>query len=492
MNESEIRSRLRMAIGETTYPPALRDRVAGRLNRPSHREHSTLVSLVAAILALAIIATLVFVRVQALPRVTPAATPTTRVSPPAQENPFNGPPLVSTSHLPAADLAAALFNPSTAALVTPMNLSATSNGRVVTLIGAYADALRMVVFFRTVPPVGLPRVLFSDGYGSMNAGGSSGDTSFGDSFNAVDTGPRAGPDGVAHLTVVLNDFAQGVGGASTAGPWTFSFAMKVSAPTPLTLTPPPGKVGTWKFNVETFEATPTVIQLKGSIDGATVSDVSEQTITIADGNGSPVNMLASGAGGLAAGPLPVDASWLRPPTGGVFTLRISGGGGTYAGRFSIPSVPVATSVKGRPILPADFPASSESLRIDGPFSASITHGYPTQCGSGVGSSGTLFAFATYFQVQDHWYLITFSTDPARQQYRGPGTYPGRAILYPYAAYGADPIFAGTVDLTIASDTRPDSGSVTGDLHWVGSAAGASDITLSGNWNCTPSSQLGPG
>jgi photosystem II stability/assembly factor-like uncharacterized protein len=61
MNEDTIRKRLRTALGESNYPPAFTSQVAARLAEPVHQEHHTWVlAVVAAALALAVVATLVF------------------------------------------------------------------------------------------------------------------------------------------------------------------------------------------------------------------------------------------------------------------------------------------------------------------------------------------------------------------------------------------------------------------------------------------------
>src|SRR5690348_11174427 len=61
MNESSIRSRLRAAIGESGYPPVLTSQIAARLGRPAaeRQRHGSLMVLVAAVLAMAIVAGLV-------------------------------------------------------------------------------------------------------------------------------------------------------------------------------------------------------------------------------------------------------------------------------------------------------------------------------------------------------------------------------------------------------------------------------------------------
>jgi photosystem II stability/assembly factor-like uncharacterized protein len=63
MNESAIRERLRKAVGETSYPPGLTSRVEARLTQPLQERRQSApftMALVAALLAVAIVATLVF------------------------------------------------------------------------------------------------------------------------------------------------------------------------------------------------------------------------------------------------------------------------------------------------------------------------------------------------------------------------------------------------------------------------------------------------
>lgn len=90
MNESSIRERLRKAVGETTYPPGLTSRVEARLMqsvREPRRPAPRTMALLAALLALAIVATLVFTArafhsskpatLPAGPRVVPTSQPAT-------------------------------------------------------------------------------------------------------------------------------------------------------------------------------------------------------------------------------------------------------------------------------------------------------------------------------------------------------------------------------------------------------------------------------
>ena len=62
MNESMIRRRLRDAIGESAYPPHLTGRLAESLSRPAERPRidTRMLALVAAMLAIALVVTILF------------------------------------------------------------------------------------------------------------------------------------------------------------------------------------------------------------------------------------------------------------------------------------------------------------------------------------------------------------------------------------------------------------------------------------------------
>ena len=152
-----------------------------------------------------------------------------------------------------------------------------------------------------------------------------------------------------------------------------------------------------------------------------------------------------------------------------------------------PNAAIPVKGKGLAPKPADFPVSSESLQLQGFLNTAITTGHPNSCGAGIGPSGSIFAFGLYFQLDGIWYSLDFYTDPAIRQYRGPGTYSAHAALY-------DPkqkFYEGTVQLTVAVDSRPDSGSVQGTLDRVGTATQAPQLTVSGSWKCVPDPLLGP-
>jgi hypothetical protein len=98
MNETEIRERLRKAIGEAEYPPSLANRIQVRLTSPARIERSRaprMLALVAAVLTVLIVAALVYVGrsqnsrqpvpgVGATPSASPAASPSPTPSPTPQ------------------------------------------------------------------------------------------------------------------------------------------------------------------------------------------------------------------------------------------------------------------------------------------------------------------------------------------------------------------------------------------------------------------------
>ena len=211
MNEIEIRARVREALGETGYPPSLKARLESRLAEPAPRKHPRAIGFAAAILALLIIGTLVFTRLQMAQGPVPSTGPFATVG---AVNP--------NAQLPEADLKLANITGAAANLVTPFNLVAQSSGRTVTLIGAYADTARTVLFFRTMPAGGFAAFQVYDQQGLLNAGGGGGLSSVGDQWAVLDMGPRVASDGLTHLTVTMFDI--GSAPPSTdhlAGNWRF-------------------------------------------------------------------------------------------------------------------------------------------------------------------------------------------------------------------------------------------------------------------------------
>ena len=172
MNETEIRDRVTEAFGESSFPPDLTHRLRLGLARPVKRGPAPIFGFVAAVLVVAIVGTLVWTRVQSASRPSPAVPPISSSIP--QANP------VTDVVIPQYDLDQAQL-PTSGALVTPLNLTSTDGGRTVTLIGAYADSSRIVLFLRSLPDDdSFPQVMVYDGSGLLNASVTGGRGTIGD------------------------------------------------------------------------------------------------------------------------------------------------------------------------------------------------------------------------------------------------------------------------------------------------------------------------
>ena len=493
MNEAKIRERLHQAIGEANYPLALPNRVETRLGDPLPERHPRAIALAAAIIALALVAALLGPRLLTWHPSVPAGSAPPAATPLAQNQ---------AAFIPPGDFWAAGLT-SASALVTPFQLKATSANHTLTLIGAYADPARTVLLFRTNPDFRLPiEISFSDDGGLINASSSSGSGLPGESYYSLDAGPRPGANGVANLTVTVRGFSPSTladGFQTTPGTWTFSLALKVQPSVAIAAVPGQFVLGTWKVTTEVAEVTPSVIHIQAVIDGASVGEVGSP-VTLLDPSGTPVGWVASSAGvTVPKGQLNstnykttrINDQWLRPTAAGTYQLRFAGGGGAQMINISVaaPDPSAALPVKGGNLLqPTDFPESQMSLNLQGFLTTTITSGRPNQCGYGSGPSGALFAFGTYFQVDGVWYSLSLYSDPAVRQYSGPGTYSAPAVLLG----PTQRLYAGTVQLTVADDRRPDSGSVQGTLDRVGTTTKEPHLSISGTWTCTPGQMLGPG
>jgi hypothetical protein len=497
MNETEIRERVHEAMGEGAYPPDFRSRVEAHLqNPPPQQQYPRALGFLAAILAVLVVAVLMFPRLQSLSNARQAG-PTARPSSPAQATPVAAPQ--TSGQLPEADLAAAGLS-TTPDLVTSLNLSSTDSGHTVLLIGAYADLARTVLFFRTVTDLGFPMVKVSDGQGELNSSVNGTRGIPGDHVFVLQMGPRAGPDRLAHLSVAVYGFTP-----STRGNWSFTLPLNVQPASNVTLTPRPSAVGSWKLNVEAIELTPSVIHFQVVIDGASVAETNQSTIVLLDATGNQVNPTAYSASVTVPKQqlnptnsriTRMDVQWPRPAGAQTFQLQITGGGAVSRSALSI-ETPQATPTPAKwspPPRPTDYPPAQQSLNFQGVLNAQVTTAYPTSCGAGEGPGGELFSFAAYFQWQGAWYLVKFETDYVSRQYKGPGTYMVPAAIYPRAPDGpAAPLYSGSVQLTVVGyNGQHWSGRVGGTLDWTGSKTEKAQVNISGGWTCSNGSMTGPG
>lgn len=261
--------------------------------------------------------------------------------------------LTVTHPFPAQDLAAAHLT-NLESLVTPFHVDATSSGLTITLIGAYADPARTVVFFRGVGDYQVQSLDITDDQGLINAGGGgrSIKPSMGDAYYSLDGGPHPGSDGVANLIVKASYLEQIHSNSVSylAGNWTWSIPLKVQAATAL---PAPTQFGfgRWQGNIEVLEVTPSVIHLRAVINGVSPGNIVgpgiPDIVTLLDSSGTRINFSAGDAGITVpkqqVNPVNyqnsrIDYEWPRPATGGTFQLRFQGGGGSYAIPLTIEAV----------------------------------------------------------------------------------------------------------------------------------------------------------
>jgi hypothetical protein len=492
MNDTEIRERLRAAVGEQSYPADLSARAETRLKQPPEVEtHPRALGLVAALLAIAIVAALFGPRLLAYrntqPR--PALPPASVASP----TPVAG-------QVPDADLAVVGLT-GQGDLVTPLQITKQFGNSHVTVIGAYADPARTVLFFRT-PDAGYPMVSINDDYGFINASSSGTGGASGDYVFILDAGPRPGADGTAHLKVSVTGFMPAAGPAS--GPpiqanWTFSLQLPLQQSILVAAVPQRFLLGAWTVTLEVADATPSVVRAQVLIDGVSPGDIGGAfPVTLVDAAGTPLIQTAASAGvTVPKGQLDSSnykrtrlyAAWKRPAAAGTYQLRFEGSGAVVKIPVNIP----APNTKGVGPSPTDFPSADQSLTLSGSLTANITTGRPSQCGSGAGPSGAIFVFATYFQSGDTWFWLGFSSDPSVKQYSGPGTYTAIGSLYAVGPNGPNNVlYKGTVQLTVTSDGRLDTGTVSGTLNGLEVIASQSQVVVGGGWTCSPRPSLGPG
>jgi len=491
MNDTEIRERLREAVGEAPYPHDLPIRVQAELRAPRPRPtHPRAIGLIAALLAIAVVAALFGPRLltqrTVVPQPRPAASPVTQ-----------------TSAVPAEDLVAAHLT-AVAKLVQPLHLQAQSGSQRIDLIAAYADAARTVLFFHMTPDTGLPIASIDDAYGFLNASSSGSRGVPGDYVSVLDAGPRPGIDGIAHLKVSIMGVQPMGPGASTQGHWTFSPDVHVQGSQPIGSYPLHFALGSWKVTLEVVELTPSVVHVQALIDGATVGDVEQQFMTLLDPSGHEVGQIAGGASvtvpksqlnSTTYKSTRVNDQWERPAAAGTYHLRVEGNNASHVVSLDIPA-PADSLGKGTSggLQPTDFRAAPESLTLQGALATTITTGRPSMCGAGSGPDGImLFAFATYFEANGNWYWLLLSTDPSVQTYKGPGTYTIPAYLYTVGPLGPDqPLYKGTAQLTVGGAQFPDfDGSVRATLNGLEIVGAQSQVTVSGDWTCHFTPNLGP-
>jgi hypothetical protein len=247
-------------------------------------------------------------------------------------------------HFPAQDLLAARLA-NLDSLVTPLHVDSTSSGLTITLIGAYADPARTVVFFRGAGGYQVATATINDGLGLINAGSGGGNIkpALGDTYFSLDGGPRPGSDGTVNLTINVTNLQQYHPNSVSylAGNWSWSIPLKVQRATTLPA-PKQFALGRWYSSIEVLEVTPSVIHLRAVINGVSPGNIvgpgMGEIVTLVDPSGSRIDFSAGDARIVVPKQLVnpisyqnsrIEYEWPRPAVGGMFQLRFQGGGGSY-------------------------------------------------------------------------------------------------------------------------------------------------------------------
>jgi hypothetical protein len=340
MKTSDIRARVHAAVGEARYPAALSDRVARRIAEPIRPSHSRAYGLVAAVLAALLVATLVFTRF--------GLGPLTGTAPatPFHTNQVVG-PVNPDTRLPDEDLRVAAVSGPLGRLVTPLNLTAVSGGRSVSLIGAYADTARIVLFFRGEGQGFSVHPQIYDRTGFLNYGSGEGSGLAGDWVVILMGGAHPDADGTAHLDVAVDQYQTDPAVPGVSGTWNFSLDVKVQPADALTMMPPLTTIGPWKVAVEAMEATPTVVRFQAVVKGASPSEVTSSMVTLVDGTGHEVPRSSEYSEltnqmffflVIGTPETRINVIWLRP-LAATYELRITARGVDYRAKINIPPGP---------------------------------------------------------------------------------------------------------------------------------------------------------
>jgi hypothetical protein len=254
-----------------------------------------------------------------------------------------------TPALPAADLAVAGL---VAEQVTPLQLEA-ADGSGKTLIGAYADPARIVLFFRSPIAENVTRVFSStsvfDDRGWLNVSTGTRAGAPGDYLLFLDEGPQTGANGLATLTIA-NSIPPGLASDPHLAPSTWAYKFSIKVWPSVSLAAPPFQLGTWKVTVERLEVTPSVINLQAVFAGVSNQDLYQnfqsQPVTLLDAAGNVVNPVDQSAGITVPkqqlNPTTykntrVHYQWARPATAATYQLRFTGNGATHTIPVTFPA-----------------------------------------------------------------------------------------------------------------------------------------------------------
>ena len=251
--------------------------------------------------------------------------------------------------VPAQDVAAAAIP--TTALVTPFQMVA-ADGTDQTLIGAYADSTRLVLFFHhaSAPdPRAHADISVYDSQGFLNAGTQSGRGISTDTYLALDLGPRPDADGLAHITVTNTYPQEPFTAPPPATGWAFRFTLKVH-PTVLITAPRTIQLNSWTVTIEDLSATPSVINFQAVVAGANnqqlYANMQSKPVILFDSAGGEVSAITDTAGVTVPkqqlNPTTyqntrVHLQWARPAGPATYRLQLAGNGAVKTITIQIPA-----------------------------------------------------------------------------------------------------------------------------------------------------------
>jgi hypothetical protein len=238
-------------------------------------------------------------------------------------------PSISPSPVPTDLLSlAGLSSPD---LMTPLGMTGTIGPDKVTLLGAYADPVRIVLVARVDPAGAGPGFNLEDDGGFISAGGGGANMPSGDVYQGYDTGPHVAAGQVAHFKAhVVVELPSG-NPMTPAPTLVFSFAVRVQTVDHLP-TGTPFQLGPFHVTIEHLDITPGFINLEALLGGASMDDVigpdKQDFVTAIDSSGTKLRTVAGG-GGIAAGGASIHFQWTRPTGNGTYSIRFNLNGATH-------------------------------------------------------------------------------------------------------------------------------------------------------------------
>jgi hypothetical protein len=241
-------------------------------------------------------------------------------------------PSPSTSPSPVPTDLMSLAGMSSPDLMTPLAVGGTIGTYRVTLLGAYADPVRIVLVAHVDPADAGPLFNLEDDGGLISSSGGGANTPSGDVYQGYDAGPHEAAGQVAHFKVHVVVQLPSGNPATPAPKLVLSFAVRVQTVTHLPAGAP-FQLGRFNVTIQHLDITPAFINLEASFAGASVDDVAgpdkQNLVTAVDSSGNRLRTVAGGAG-IGDGGADVHFQWMRPVGNGTYAIHFSLNGATHS------------------------------------------------------------------------------------------------------------------------------------------------------------------